>query len=137
MIHAVGTGEDGRAFIAFALEPGNIARLTERGEPIKVRIEDSFPEGIPRRLDVLVYYTETPVKTFNALRGRSAATFDERARSAPKQAHCPECKSTIEQLGVFRNDTPVAIVMCAVCGCVLGTVAAEAIRQITPEEAAP
>jgi hypothetical protein len=32
--------------------------------------------------------------------------------------------------GVFRNESPIAIVMCAVCGCVLGTLPSSAVAEV-------
>lgn len=125
-----GRAADGKQFVEFRLEPGNIERL-KQGEPIAKRIEDLFPDGIPRRLQLIITYSETPVADARELKDMAEVVLDERSQ-VQKRPHCPECKSTIEQLGVWRNESPMAISYCAVCGCVFGMVPAEVARGLKP-----
>src|SRR5215471_18825122 len=116
-----GTKPDGTKFIALSLEPGNIHRLTKKGLPILVRIEDMFPDGIPTKLELAIFYSETPVADARKLAEMAEVALDERTPvSKEKRPHCPECRSTIEQLGMMRGDAPVDTIFCASCGCVLG-----------------
>jgi Zn ribbon nucleic-acid-binding protein len=134
MIHAVLRKTDGTMTLALTLEPGNIARLTAApSEPIRLRVQDMFPDGMPPKLELLIGYTEQPVAAFNAARDRAEVSIDERSLSAPTRPHCPECKSTVEQLGIWKNESPIALVMCAVCGCVVGTLPADAVEKVKAE----
>jgi hypothetical protein len=119
MNQLTGTKPDGGSFVALVLEPGNIARL-RNGNPVLVRIESLFPDGIPKRLEVTIHYSDTPVADARRLSGMADVFLDER-QAGSKKPHCPECRSTVEQLGVWRNDTPLALIFCSVCGCILGT----------------
>lgn len=120
----VGKTGDGRPFLEYRLEPANIERL-KQGQAILTRVEDMFPEGIPRKLALYVTYSETPIADARELKGMAEGpVLDERSH-IQKRPHCPECKSTIEQLGVWRNESPMALAFCPVCGCVFGTVSGE------------
>jgi hypothetical protein len=132
MNQLVGRTRDGKPFLELRLEPGNIERL-KQGQPIAKRIEDMFPDGCPRRLDLYITYSETPIADARELKNRAEVALDERTHvSEQKRPHCPECKSAIEQLGVWRNESPMAIAYCAVCGCVFGMVPAEVARGLKP-----
>jgi len=120
MNQLVGIKKNGVKFLALVLEPGNLHRLQKR-EPITVRVEDLFPDGIPRQLEVAIFYSETPIADARYLAKMAEVAFDERAAVIEsKRPHCPECRSTIEQLGMMRGDAPVHTIFCPVCGCVLG-----------------
>jgi hypothetical protein len=124
MNQIVGKKDDGCPFLLVVLEPGNLHRL-QRNDPITVRVEDWFPEGIPKRLELCIAYSETPVADSRALPKMADVTLDERSAVAREiRPHCPECRSTIEQLGLWRSDqAPVDTLFCSVCGCVLSVVA--------------
>lgn len=110
----------GRHFLELRLEPGNLERL-KAGDPIQKRIEDMFPDGIPDRLDLYISYSETPIADARELEQSAEVAVDERSHiSRAKRPHCPECKSSIEQLGMWRSDAPVLIAFCPTCGCALG-----------------
>lgn len=126
----VGRSPDGKQYLEFRLEPGNIQKLTQ-GLPIVKRIEDMFPDGIPRRLAIVISFSETPIADARELKDRAEVVLDERTPvTEQKRPHCPECKSTIEQLGVWRNESPMALAFCPVCGCVFGTVSGEVARGL-------
>jgi len=91
-----------------------------------------FPDGIPRRLELVIDFDETPLATAKKLSSEAEVAVDERSLVAPKQPHCPECRSTIEQLGVWRNESPMALTFCSVCGCVFGMVPSEIARDLKP-----
>jgi hypothetical protein len=125
MNQIVGKQANGRDYVALVLEPGNLHRLQKK-QPITVRIEDLFPAGIPRKLTVLISFSATPQADAKRLRETAEVTFDERTPvSEKKRPHCPECRSTVETLGVWRNDSPLWLVFCPVCGCTLGIVPKE------------
>jgi hypothetical protein len=114
------------------LEPGNIERL-KQGHPISKRIEDFFPDGVPEKLEVLIFFSETPVADAKEFSKMSQKTIDERTPEIQaRRPHCPECKSTLEQLGVWRNESLIAIVFCSQCGCIFGTVPSEIMRSLIP-----
>jgi hypothetical protein len=117
----VGTKEDGSKFVVLVLEPGNLHRLQQH-RPIRLRLEDLFPEGIPQRLELEIFYSETPVADARELSKQARVYLDERTPvSQQKRPHCPECSSTIEQLGMMRDENcPVDVIFCPACGCVLG-----------------
>lgn len=120
-----GTGENGGKFLMLVLEPANLHRL-QRGEPILVHIEDMYPDGIPKRLDLRILFSATPIADARELADVAEVTLDERTPvSKSKRPHCPECRSTIEQLGMLTNAPPVDIVFCPQCGCVLGVARAK------------
>jgi hypothetical protein len=125
----VGKKPDGTPFLALVLEPGNLHKL-QAGQPIALRVQDLFPDGIPKRLELMIDFSETPVADAREFAKEADVSLDERtAVSQSKKPHCPECKSTIEQLGAWRNDSPVALVFCPTCGCVLGTLPGETFKR--------
>jgi len=113
--------ERGEKMLVLVLEPGNIHRLTH-GEPISLRIEDWFPEGIPRKLELAIMHSETPVADAREIAKVAGFTIDERTPKYRTRPACPQCKSTIEQAGIGRNDSPVAFVFCVICGAALGVI---------------
>jgi hypothetical protein len=120
----VGTNDRGGQFIALVLEPGNLTRLKER-KPIKVRIEDWFPDGIPGSLELLIAFSDTPIADAREFVKVAEMSFDERIHVArAKRPHCPECKSTIEQLGGLVNEGAPTVLYCPQCGCTLGVIMA-------------
>lgn len=134
MNQIVGTDEYGGAFLCLLLEPGNIHKLTQ-GAPIKVHVGASFPDGIPKELDLLISYSETPVQDFNELSKDTGVAFNERNLGKAKlRPHCPECRSTVEQMGIFTNESPVVLVCCSVCGCTLGAIAKASIGNLHAEK---
>lgn len=118
-----GQGPEG-AVLALFLEPGNIHQLKE-GNPIEIDLTDGpWKTGLPPKIHVVIAYSETPIndaKHFAQL-GTDMKIDDRRtAVSKGKRPHCAECKSTIEQLGVWRSDeAPLWLSFCVVCGCVFG-----------------
>ena len=123
-----------RPFLALVLEPGNLKRLTA-GEPIQVNVDELFREGIPASLDVEILYSDTPVADAREFAKMAAETSDERTpANKTKRPHCQQCHSTIEQMGVMRNDSPIALVFCPACGCVLGTVPGETVKNMVEAE---
>jgi len=127
MNQLVGKTLDGTPFLLLVLEPGNLHKL-KVGEPIKVRIEDLFPDGIPKRLELGIWYSETPVADARAYAKHAEVVLDERGISQ-KRPHCPECHSTIEQFAVLKNESPIVLAFCPVCGCALGIAAASAFAR--------
>lgn len=118
----VGSKENGSKFLALVLEPGNVERLKLR-QPIVFRIEDMFPDGTPKRLELAIFYSPTPIADARELAGMAEVTLDERTPvMEKKRPHCPECKSTLEQLGMMKNDSPFNLIFCPTCGCSLGLV---------------
>jgi hypothetical protein len=122
MNKVAGKKDDGTPFLVLLLEPGNVFRL-KRGEPITLRVGDMFPNGVvPESLELWIHYSTTPVSDFARFSEHAKMATDERTPvSESKRPHCPECKSTVEQLGIWNTDGPVNLAFCAVCGCVLGT----------------
>ena len=121
MNQIVGKKNDGTPYLALILEPGNLHRL-QRREPILLHVEDLFPDGVPRRLELLISFSETPVADARELAKESDVSVDERTPvSKQKRPHCPECRSTIEQLGML-GETPIGVIYCPACGCVIGTI---------------
>jgi hypothetical protein len=119
MNQIVGTKTNGSKFLALILEPGNIHKLQQQ-QTISLRIEDLFPEGIPKRLELAILYSETPVVDARELAGMAEVVMDERTAQIKKTLpHCPECKTTIEQLVIMKHtESPVDTFFCASCGCV-------------------
>lgn len=116
----VGKLPDGRQFLEFRLEPGNLESL-KAGDPILKHIGDMFPDGIPRRLALVISYSETPIADARELAKQAEVMLDERSHiSQAKRPHCPECKSTVEQLAALKNPAAPTVYCCATCGCVLG-----------------
>lgn len=125
MNQIAGKRADGTPFLMLVLEPGNLERL-QQGRPVFKRVEDFFPDGIPRRLELVIGFSETPIADARGLRDQAQVALDERTpESKKKRPHCPECKSTIEQLGVMQNESPIVLVFCPNCGCVLSSALAD------------
>jgi hypothetical protein len=129
MNELIAKGADGQTVLILVLEPGNINLLRE-GRPIDKRIHDYFPDGIPRKLELVIHYSETPLADSKAFAKMSKMTFDERS-SKKVRPHCPECKSTIEQLGVWRNESRMALTFCSQCGCIFGMVPTEVANALS------
>jgi hypothetical protein len=124
MNHLTLRNEDGTMTLVFVLEPGNILKLTQ-GHPIEKHLADYFPDGVvPQRCDLVIMFSETPIADAKEFTKMAAITIDERA-AREIRPHCPECRSTIEQLGVWRNESPMAICFCTQCGSVFGMVPQE------------
>lgn len=121
MNQLVGKKEDGTPFVALVLEPGNLHKLRQ-GQPIVVHVEDFFPNGIPKKLELAIMHSETPIADARALAKTAEYVADERSAVPPKGPHCVECKSTIETLGAYKSDAPVVLLFCPICGCVLGSI---------------
>lgn len=113
---------DGKVLIC-VLEPGNIHKLVDERLPIRIALnEGPFEKGLPAKLTVLIHYSETPVADARELAQHSKSFEDQRApKVKTTRPHCPECKSSVEQLGVWRNDSPVWLAFCVMCGCVFGS----------------
>lgn len=124
MNQAVGKRRDGKPFLMLVLEPGNLTRL-QQDRPIKVQVEALFPDGVPKRLELLIAFSATPVEDAREFAEDAEVVLDERTpRSKQIRPHCPECKSTLEQLGMLTHDAvPMATVFCPSCGCSLGMIA--------------
>ncbi len=128
-----GKKPDGTPFLALVLEPGNLLKLQRQpSQPISLRIDEMFPEGVPKKLELDILYSETPVADARELAGMADYAFDERTpASRQKKPHCPECRSVIEQFGVMRSDeSPLALVFCPACGCVFGTAATAQLGEL-------
>jgi len=96
------------------------------GHPVSKRIEDWYPDGIPRKLELLIFWSDTPVHDAKEFSKMAQMSFDERAPAIKQtRPHCQECKSTIEQLASGENESPMAIAFCPDCGCVFGMVRAK------------
>lgn len=138
MNQLTGKTAGGSPFLALILEPGNVHKL-QGGEPIQLRIEDLFPDGIPRKLELAISYSETPIADARALSKIAEVALDERTpRQKEKRPHCPECRSTIEQFGILRNQSPIALAFCAMCGCTLGIISKDVFEtdsRVTPATA--
>jgi Zn ribbon nucleic-acid-binding protein len=133
MNHLVVVNEDKTVTLFFVLEPGNLHRL-KQGQPITKQLHDFFPDGvIPARCELVLMFSEMPLHDAREFAKMSKVTFDERTPTTEKlRPHCPECKSTIEQLGVWRNESPMAVVFCAQCGSVFGMVPQEVAKALPP-----
>jgi hypothetical protein len=120
-----------RKAAVLVLEPGNIKKLTTLGQPIEVDLNELFPDGLPERLSVGITYSDTPVADARATAAMGKVVIDQRTpHIANVRPHCPECGSTIEQLAVMKSDAPVCTIFCPVCGCVLGVVARDAVKDL-------
>lgn len=131
MLQYVVDKKDGGKGLLIELEPGNLHRL-QQGQPIRLRVEDMFPDGIPRKFDLLIGFADNPVARAKEMSERAEVYLNE--RGDPKKPHCPECRSTIEQLGIWKNESPVALAFCPTCGCTFGTLAAALFREPEPVE---
>lgn len=119
-------GKDGKLMIC-VLEPGNIDRLM-KAQPIQIDLNDDagpFKNGLPAKMKVLILYSETPVtdsREFEKWLAPEAVKIDQRTPVInTKVPHCPECHTTIEQIGVWRSNAPIWLAFCVGCGCVLGS----------------
>jgi hypothetical protein len=135
MNRVYGEGKNGKVVIC-VLEPGNIHKLVEERKPIEFSLNDGpWKHGLPAKVSIAIAYSETPIADSKQIREMmpDAHFTDTRTpTSKSKLPHCPECRSTIEQLGVFKNESAIALVMCAVCGCVFGTVPSDAVKELRP-----
>jgi Zn ribbon nucleic-acid-binding protein len=133
MNQLVGRDDQGNPFLVLILEPANIHKMVNEAKPVDLRVEALFPEGVPRKLRLVIAHSETPVRDAKELSKLTAVTLDERIPVArTKVPHCPECHTTIEQLGVWRNESPMALAFCVGCGCVFGMVPSEVAKTLKP-----
>jgi len=134
-----GDSKDGKQMIC-VLEPGNIERVMKQ-QPIQIDLNDGpYKAGLPAKLKLLILYSETPIADSREiekwLAPEGVKLRDERTPAVKTRGpHCPECKSTIEQLGVWRNESPMALAFCTVCGCVFGMVPHEIVKVLKPSVA--
>ncbi len=117
-------GKDGKLMIC-VLEPGNIDRLM-KAQPIQIALNDGpYKQGLPAKLSLVIVYSETPVadsQQFEKWLAPEGVKIDQRTPVInTKVPHCPECHTTIEQMGVWRSNAPVWLAFCMGCGCVLGS----------------
>lgn len=115
--------------VVCVLEPGNIFKMCTERDPIRFSLnEGPYANGLPAKLSVMLAYSETPVADARDLMQQARQVIDSRTpRTEKVRPHCPECRSSLEQLGVWRSDeSPVLITFCSICGCVLGTMARDA-----------
>ncbi len=54
--------DKGGNVLVLVLGPANV-NLMREGRPVSKRIEEFYPDGIHRKLEMLIYYSETPVAT--------------------------------------------------------------------------
>jgi hypothetical protein len=121
MNQLVSRDENGNPVLLLILEPGNVAKLKD-GQPIDMRVEDLFPDGVTKKLRLVIHYSETPIADAKTIAKHANVVLDLRTPVAKKiMPHCAECKSTIEQLGIWKSDAPVLIIFCPQCGCTIGT----------------
>ena len=118
-----GEGPKGKVLVCI-LEPGNLQKL-KQNQPIEINLNDGpWKNGLPPKIEVVIAYSETPVADMRKfVRDFPAMAVDDRRTvvSESKRPHCPECKSTVEQLGVWRSDeSPLWLAFCATCGCIFG-----------------
>jgi len=127
-------GKDGK-LVTLILEPGNIHKLVSERKPIEVKLnEGPFEGGLPAKMSVVILYSETPIRDAREIAKMvkpSGTLVDQRTPVVEKQRpHCPECHSTIEQLGMWQGDEcPIVILFCAMCGCTLGTMPRAALEK--------
>lgn len=120
-----GEGKDGKVLVC-VLEPGNIHKLTEERKPIEFSLnEGPYKSGLPAKMSIAIMYSETPVhdaEEFKKLLSTDSVFVDSRTpKLKTARPHCPECHSTIEQLGVWRSEeSPIWLIFCVMCGCNLG-----------------
>lgn len=117
------------ALLTLVLEPGNIHKLTTERQPIELKLhEGPWKGGIPPKVTLAILYSETPIRDAREIRelltkeGNEVKFEDERTPvMKTKTPHCPNCKSSIEQLGVWRSkESPIWLVFCVMCGNTLG-----------------
>lgn len=134
----IASNDKGDTCLVLVLEPGNIHKM-KQGQPILQKLNDYFPDGLPKKLELSIFYSETPVQDGRRFveEFKPKMQFDERAAITKAQKpHCAECKSTIEQLAIWRNESPVALLFCPMCGCTFGVIArADIDSQLPPEKA--
>lgn len=87
----VGTKPNGDAFLVLILEPGNLHKLKNH-QALFLRVEDMFPDGIPKRLEIDVFYSETPVKDLTELKALAEVAMDEAIPSDLFIRQFPEVK---------------------------------------------
>jgi hypothetical protein len=122
MNRIVGKKPDGSSFLVLILEPGNVHSLQHK-DPILIRLADHFPHGMPADLELVIGYSETPVADNRPLSRMAKAGVDGRVLLVATRPHCPECRSTIEQIGVMTSDQwPIDVYFCRTCGCTLNIV---------------
>jgi len=94
--------------------------MRRRSSRYRSALRSFYPDGIPRKLEVMIFWSETPVHDAKEFSKMAQMSFRRKRAPVNKQRrpHCQECKSTIEQLGVWRNESPMAIAFCPDCGCV-------------------
>ena len=121
-----GEGKNGK-LLACILEPGNIHKLIEDRLPIEIDLNDPegpWKNGLPAKLTVHIFYSETPLADAEHLMRELGAekVIDKRTPvMKTKRPHCRECHSTIEQLGVWKSDeSPLWLTFCITCGAVFG-----------------
>ena len=118
-----GYGADGNVLVCI-LEPGNLHRL-QKNEPIEIDLNDGpWRRGLPAKVKVVIAFSETPIADAKKFLQDfpDMAIDDQRTPvTESKRPHCPECRSTVEQLGVWRSDqAPLWLAFCATCGCIFG-----------------
>lgn len=119
-------GAQGKLMLCI-LEPGNIHKLLEERKPIEINLnEPPYERGLPAKLTLVLAYSETPIADSHKIQEKlapGARILDARTpKLETSRPHCPECRSTIEQLGVWRSDkSPVWIAFCVMCGCAFGS----------------
>ena len=128
MNEIIGLTDKGESVLILVLEPGNIHMLRE-GRPIQKHIQDYFPDGIPKKLDLVIHFSMTPFADSKKFREMAQIVVDEKSAKQVRP-HCPECKSTIEQLGVWRNESVMALTFCSECGCIFGMVPSEIVKGL-------
>ena len=116
-----GGGPKGEVLVCI-LEPGNLQRLKEN-KPIDIDLNDGpWKNHLQRKFHVVIAYSETPVADARKfVRDFPEMRIEDRRTevSESKRPHCPECKSTVEQLAVWRSDeSPLWLAFCATCGCI-------------------
>lgn len=118
-----GDGPTGKV-LALVLEPGNIHKMVDERLPIELSLnEGPWERGLPAKLSLVIMYSETPVADATEIRKLLEVKVEDRRTpvTQTKRPHCPQCRSTIEQMGVWRSDeSPVWLVFCTMCGCTLG-----------------
>jgi hypothetical protein len=138
MNRTYGDGKNGK-FVMCILEPANLHKLVEERKPIEFSLNEAtgpYERGLPAKLSVIIAYSETPIADSRELEKMlvpGGKVSDQRTPvSQAKRPHCPECHSTIEQLGVWRNESPMALAFYGVCGCVFGMVPTEVVKGLKP-----
>src|SRR4051812_45389844 len=98
----------GESTLILVLEPGNLF-LLKQGNPIQKHLEAYFPDGIPKKLELVILFSETPNADAKEFAKMAQVVLDERSSvNQLRRPHCPECKSTIEQFVIMKNESPVS-----------------------------